>query len=43
MKYTTPELEVVLFENEDIITDSTESTDPTESTGCDESGRAPIV
>ena len=22
MKYTTPELEVVLFENEDIITDS---------------------
>lgn len=24
MKYTTPELEVVLFENEDIITDSNE-------------------
>lgn len=25
MKYETPELEVVLFENEDIITDSNES------------------
>lgn len=27
MKYETPELEVVLFENEDIITDSNETGD----------------
>ena len=27
MKYETPELEVVLFENEDIITDSNETED----------------
>lgn len=30
MKYETPELEVVLFENEDIITDSNPTTDPNE-------------
>lgn len=27
MKYETPELEIVLFENEDIITDSNETGD----------------
>lgn len=30
MKYLTPELEVVLFENEDIITDSNPACDETE-------------
>ena len=30
MKYETPELEVVLFENEDIITDSNEDSNETE-------------